>query len=302
MHSIWQTKNHPATYRVHFLFDKLGALPTPVRSGHSFAGWFTRETGGDPVTESTSLTNLADHTLYAHWTADPVTATVTFRPNGGTTPTESKSVTVGQPYGSLPTPVRTGYSFAGWFTASAGGSEVTAATTVSTARDHFLYAHWTGEPLTITFDPCGGTCQTQSMQVTRGDCYDTLPDATRQGFSFEGWFTAPSGGARVDPGDVPTSSHTLYAHWTAEESGGSATWQEVRYRIRLDANGGTVSTDYGETRYTRGVPKALPDASQVSRPGWTFAGWFESADLSGDPVTEIPATASGTKRFYAKWR
>ena len=24
MHSIWQTKNHPATYRVHFLFDKLG--------------------------------------------------------------------------------------------------------------------------------------------------------------------------------------------------------------------------------------------------------------------------------------
>ena len=35
MHSIWQTKNHPATYRVHFLFDKLGEHAERTERGRS---------------------------------------------------------------------------------------------------------------------------------------------------------------------------------------------------------------------------------------------------------------------------
>ena len=56
--------------------------------------------------------------------------------------THTKTVTYNNLYGALPTPTRTGYTFAGWYTAASGGNQVTSGTTVSTASNHTLYAHW----------------------------------------------------------------------------------------------------------------------------------------------------------------
>ena len=48
--------------------DKYGNLPTPTRSGYTFAGWYTEpDGGGTKVDESTVLTNTNNHTLYAKW-------------------------------------------------------------------------------------------------------------------------------------------------------------------------------------------------------------------------------------------
>ena len=70
----------------------------------------------------------------------------------------SKVVTFGSAYGTLATTSRTGYTFAGWFTAASGGTQVTAATIVSTASNHTLYAQWTALPNhTVTFNSNGGT-------------------------------------------------------------------------------------------------------------------------------------------------
>ena len=63
---------------------KLTALPTPVREGHTFDGWYTAADGGEKVTVETVFT--ADATVYAHWTGNvtpPVTYTITFNSNGG---------------------------------------------------------------------------------------------------------------------------------------------------------------------------------------------------------------------------
>jgi uncharacterized repeat protein (TIGR02543 family) len=46
-----------------------GSLPTPTRPGHTFDGWFTAAEGGTQVTASTVLTNAANQTVYAHWSA-----------------------------------------------------------------------------------------------------------------------------------------------------------------------------------------------------------------------------------------
>jgi uncharacterized repeat protein (TIGR02543 family) len=79
----------------------------------------------------------------------PATATVTFNTNaaGDTTASVSpatKTITAGAAYGSLPTPVRTGYIFTGWFTAATGGQQIAETTTVATpVTNHTLYAHWT---------------------------------------------------------------------------------------------------------------------------------------------------------------
>ena len=48
--------------------DKYGTMPTPTRSGYTFAGWYTEpDGGGTKVDESTVLTNTSNHTLYAKW-------------------------------------------------------------------------------------------------------------------------------------------------------------------------------------------------------------------------------------------
>ena len=48
--------------------DAYGALPTPTRDSHHFSGWYTSQVGGTKVDETTVVTELEDHTLYAHWT------------------------------------------------------------------------------------------------------------------------------------------------------------------------------------------------------------------------------------------
>ena len=48
--------------------DKYGTLPTPTRDGYTFDGWYTEPDGkGTKITDSTTLTNNKNHTLYAYW-------------------------------------------------------------------------------------------------------------------------------------------------------------------------------------------------------------------------------------------
>jgi uncharacterized protein (TIGR02145 family)/uncharacterized repeat protein (TIGR02543 family) len=56
---------------------RLASLPTPTRSGYIFDGWYTSQTGGTAVGTSTAFSG--NTTIYARWTAGPVTP-----PSGGT--------------------------------------------------------------------------------------------------------------------------------------------------------------------------------------------------------------------------
>ncbi len=72
------------------------------------------------------------------------TCVVTFDPQSGTVSPTGATVTNGLAYGLLPTPARPGYAFGGWWTGAGGtGTAVSAATTVTAAQAHTLYAKWT---------------------------------------------------------------------------------------------------------------------------------------------------------------
>lgn len=85
-------------------------------------------------------------------TVTPASYLVTFDPNGGRVSPASTAVTIGKKYGPLPTPNRTGYSFDGWYTDQTNGTKVTSATTVTTTKDHILYAHWSLIPAKAPYD------------------------------------------------------------------------------------------------------------------------------------------------------
>lgn len=135
-----------------------GTLPTPTRTGYDFDGWYTKETGDTKVTETTTVGANPPATLYAHWTAKKYL--VALNANGGKIDTTSGQVstksytaTYGSKYNFLPRPIRTGgYNFDGWYTDQTNGTKVESDTTVTTTKDHILYAHWSLIPAKAPYD------------------------------------------------------------------------------------------------------------------------------------------------------
>jgi len=114
-------------------------------SGWQFKEWNTKDdgTGTGYAAGKTVTMPACDLTLYAVWEKTPISSiTVTFDPNGGKVSTTSKAVIPSEVYGTLPTPVRDGYTFKGWHTAKSGGTKVTSDTVVTANKDHTLYAVW----------------------------------------------------------------------------------------------------------------------------------------------------------------
>ncbi len=114
--------------------------------------------------------------------------TVTFDPNGGSVSPINKTVAYGSAYGDMPTPTRTGYIFDGWYTETTGGTRVTDSTTMIENSGHTLYAHWTANTYTITFDAGGGNVLPTSKTVAYGSTYGALPIPTFSGYVFAGWY------------------------------------------------------------------------------------------------------------------
>lgn len=128
-----------------------GTLPTPTRTGYDFDGWYTRQSSGIKVDKNTSVGTNPPTTLYAHWKGK--TYTVSLDANGGKVGMTSRMATYGSKYPALPAPTRTGgYTFDGWYTQKTGGTKVDDNTTVTTAANHTLYAHWHLTPAIAPYD------------------------------------------------------------------------------------------------------------------------------------------------------
>ena len=151
------------------------------------------------------------YNLYLINTSDEVT--ITFDPNGGTLNAgdETKTVQHNGTYGEMPTPIRSGYHFDGWYTEKNGGSKVDANTSVTTKEAHMLYAHWSEAKFNITLDPNGGTLANTTYEVTYNSPYGELPTPNRAGYDFDGWFTEKDDGTKVEASTVVTAAepHTL---------------------------------------------------------------------------------------------
>ena len=141
----------------------------------------------------------------------------------------------------------------------------------------------------ITFDANGGSVSPSSAQTKNGKL-ESLPTPTHGGYDFLGWYTQKDGGEKVTTDTAFTKDTTIYAHWQKQAA------QE--YTVTLNANDGTINSGV-ITSYTYGVGATLP--TDVTREGYIFAGWYASADFSGDAVKAISAEDTGNKTYWAKW-
>lgn len=132
----------------------------------------------------------------------------------------------------------------------------------------------------INFDANEGT-SVEAVTAEEGQSITELPTPTREGYQFDGWYTAKDGGDRITQIDSISADMTLYAHWTA-----------TTYTVDFDSQGGdkvdSITANIGET---------VTELPTPERKGYTFDGWFDAAE-GGNQVTEL---TSDTKTVYAHW-
>lgn len=82
------------------------------------------------------------------------------------------------------------------------------------------YSSIASSTITVTFNGNGGTSSASSKTYTVGQTYGTsMPTATRDGYNFDGWYTAASGGTKITSStSVTTGNKTFYAHWSCKHS------------------------------------------------------------------------------------
>ena len=262
----------------------------PVRSGYTFDGWFTEQTGGVQMSDGDEVSGPV--TLYAHWTA-AATYTVTFNPNGGTcSVTSAATGTDGKLTGALPTAIQVNYTFDGWYTAATGGTQIDFSTTEFKA-DTTVYAHWTAAATyTVTFNPNGGTCSVTSAATgTDGKLTGALPTAIQVNYTFDGWYTAATGGTQIDFSTTEFKADTtVYAHWTAET-----------YTVTFNPNGGNWSgSTASQTATTDGSFHATAPAAPTLA-NYTFDGWFTAA-TGGTQVNFTTEEFKADTTLYAQWK
>ena len=142
--------------------------------------------------------------------------------------------------------------------------------------------------VTVVFDTKGGGSIPQ-QEVLRGQKAQDPGAPVQDGYEFEGWYESGNPNAKWDFSDRVTDNLKLEAHWNKV------------YQVTMQTNGGTIAPGKEINSYTGGRSLTLPGAGDITRGGYTFAGWFEDSGFSGSPVTEISITDTGDKTFWAKW-
>ena len=282
--------------------EPLGVLPEPFRTDGSmlFDGWYTAPEDGIAIDSGYLLT--ADVTLYAHWIG---AVTLTYH-EGGDIVAESPAKQ-GRPVGALPAPKKPaadGMTFVGWFTASSGGTEVTAESAFN--GDQHLYARWSGY-VTVKFNAVQGSSPVSELQIlTAGPGIITeypVPEAT--GYSFDGWYLDDETEAAA--GTVYTADTTLTAHWTRNTGTLAVTQESCAYNAplpdpsySLPALGadeewiGAATISYAGTNGTNYLSSAKPTAPG-SYEVIVQRDTFERAYIGSAPFTIGPsASVSGT--------
>ena len=113
----------------------------------------------------------------------------------------------------VPEPVRVGYNFLGWYTASEGGTKVDEIA-VGTAKDVILYAHWDPIQYKITYKDAPRNSNPIEYTIEQEV---VLSDAEWNGLTFKNWTTENGQPiSKIEKGS--TGNITLYANWIYEEN------------------------------------------------------------------------------------
>jgi uncharacterized repeat protein (TIGR02543 family) len=296
-----------------FLNSSTGAvttIKTPTKTGHTFRGWYTASGGngyliidknGVLQAKVTGYTNSSgkwtkaqDTTVYAYYTVNPYS--ITYKDKGNTTfsGNNSSSLPKTHTYGTATTLVngsKTGYKFEGWYKDSAcEGTAIKTLGATDYTSDITLFAKWTPEEYTITYYINGGTGTLEPTTYTVEDETFSLPEPTKSGYTFKGWYSngSFSGSTTTQIAKGSTGNRTYYAKW----EGNACT-------ITVNANPSYLS-EYVSGGKSCKVGDSVTISASAPGDYIVFNSWYcgNTFESSSNPYT---FTAPGTRTYIGNF-
>ena len=253
---------------------------------------YNQLTNYDPDAFCDTTNGNCSVTVHVNW--KPNTYQVTFDQQGGSSGTETQTVTYDVTPANITVPTRTGYTFQGYFTGTNGSgtmyynkSGVATGVWKRTSNTTF-YAYFIKNDYTVTLSTSCGSVSPKTIKVQFDSVYNhysDLPKPGCTGHSFLGWYLNDT---LIDNNKVveTASNHTLVAKWVAGN-----------YTVSFDANGGTkvntiMNVTYGEKYGT------LPTTSS---PGRDFLGWYTEIEGGNKITSTSTVTITQNHTLYAHW-
>lgn len=298
LYAQWSIKKHKVTFYDPQTGDALSSQfydhgttvthpASPSKKGYSFVNWYAdKECNREYDFAGQKVT--ADTNIYALFTANPYKVIFRLTNDLEYAYTLDYDSTVGQTLNGLREKVdlhcaETGKRFVGWFD-EATGLAVTDSTKVN--GNMLIVAHF-HVPVKVNF--YSNEKLISNRIYYNGDTV-TFETPSRTGHDFDGWYdNAYFNGSPVSSLTINqdrATEHNFYAKWTPRT-----------YSITYSIDGQTYTAQY---TYSDTVNVALDTSfPELTKIGYTFAGWCQKSNCSDTPASSIPAGTEGDRNYYA---
>ena len=139
---------------------------------------------------------------------------------------------------------------------------------------------------TVTFNSNSTVVQESVKTVIYNQSIGELPIVSRDGYTFDGWYTEQVNGTKISDTSIITKDETFYAHWIPNQ-----------YVVKYDANGGTVNP----TSITVTNDLTYGELATPTRTGYTFAGWYTQASGGTKITSSTKVNLTSAQTIYAHW-
>ncbi|MBR1735947.1 MAG: InlB B-repeat-containing protein, partial [Firmicutes bacterium] len=250
----------------------------PEIEGYIFGGWFTDANCNNKFDFTAPITDNTE--LFAKWTE--ITYTVSFNTNGLGENIPDQTVKYNNAAAAPVAPTETGYTFGGWFTDPTYTTEFNFSTPIT--ADTVVYAKWTAEKYTVSFNGNGQTITIGSQTVEYGKTATEPTAPTITGLTFGGWYTDEACKSKFDFATPITGKTVLYAKWTT-----------ATYTVTFSGNGKSINIAAQTVEYNN---KATEPNAPIAD-GFTFGGWY--VDKECLTAFDFNTPIAEDTVIYAKW-
>lgn len=272
-------------------FDERVDLPVCSLLGHDFLGWNDRADGSGEYYQTFTGTE-GDQTLYAVYAAREYLIRYEYEGTYESGKVNPNYITYGETVTLYPV-YRTGYTFAGWYDAKAGGTRVEVIDEHNIGSVSVLYARFVPLEFAITLDAGGGTftspdgeASVYTYRLEYGQTLD-LPTCSREGYAFLGWLDE-DGNLVEQITSVNLGDMSLTASWM--QTG-------VEYRIEYMLDGGAM-----EGNPETALSDVTVSLNEPVREGYLFLGWYDNPNGVGEPYLSTPFGRTEDLTLYALWQ
>ena len=251
----------------------------PSLDWYDFGGWYLDETYEERYDFALPEVSMTVHALWI-----PIEYEIEYVLGGGENSPSNPATYNVEDSVVFEDAYREGYTFNGWYGNAEFTTEQVTGVEVGSHGKVTVYASFSINQYTISFETDGGTTVSEITQ-DYGTAIAAPAQPAKTGYAFVGWYESDPQ-ELYDFTTMPARDFTLYA-----------AWELVTYDIVYNLDGGVNGSN--PSGYT--IESETITLADATKRGYEFLGWFSDSGL-GTPVSEIEAGSYGDVELFAGWR